>query len=140
MCEQCLVNPLYFGEVLPGWYLIRARRDGDIMKVGDWGMIQCNDPTFVWETTPKMTAEQNEKLYILPEDFENSLYLNAYNGYELVKAAIEVGYNRDEDGYFPQWLYYKLSEFIRNTEPRIEEDSFPNRDDIVPHDYTLGKD
>ena len=45
MCEQCLVNPLYFGEVLPGWYLIRARRDGDIMKVGDWGMIQCNDPT-----------------------------------------------------------------------------------------------
>ena len=29
MCEQCLVNPLYFGEVLPGWYLIRARRDGN---------------------------------------------------------------------------------------------------------------
>lgn len=140
MCEQCIVNPLYFGEVLPGWFLIRARRQGSMMEVGDWGMVQCNDPTFVWSSTPKMTKEEFDGFVYLPEDFEESLYMYVTNGYDLLISAIKVGYNREEHGRFSQWLFWHLSEYIRNTEPTVEEDCFPNLDDTTPHDYSLGKD
>lgn len=57
MCEQCLVNPLFFGEILPNWLLIRARRESDDMEVGEWGLIHhANNPNIVF------------KLYNLPDD------------------------------------------------------------------------
>lgn len=140
MCEQCLVNPLYFGEVLPGWYLIRARRDGNDMKVGEWGMVQCNDPTFTWMTTPKVTKEEYEDMLYLPEDFDEALYMNPINGHNLITSAIEAGYSRKEHGHFSFWLFWYLSEFIRNNEPTTEEDSFPENDNFRAHNYTIWKD
>lgn len=137
MCEQCLVNPLYFGEVLPGWFLIRARRKGNMMEVGDWGMLRCNDPTFVWSTTPKATKEEFDGYIYLPDDFDEALYMYATHGYDLISAGIEIGYNREEHGRFAQWLFWHLSEHIRNTEPTVEDDEFPKRGET---DYTIWKD
>ena len=37
-----------WGEVLPGFYLVRATHKGDSMNVGDWGLVESNDPTFIW--------------------------------------------------------------------------------------------
>lgn len=47
MCDQCLVNPIYFGQPLVGFTLARARRDGcEDWKKGEWGLIEVNDPTY----------------------------------------------------------------------------------------------
>lgn len=53
MCEQCIARTNSWGEVLPGFALIRATADGSIMERGDWGLVQMNDPSFYWPSTPR---------------------------------------------------------------------------------------
>jgi len=157
MCEQCLVNPLYFGEVLPGWFLIRARREGTEMKVGQWGLVECNGPTFVWTTTPKpdptvgltekqerefwasLTEEQKKAEIAREGDFDDALVCNPFTGYKLVKAAMKKGYRRNTHGHLSSWLFHYLGVWIRDHDPEVEDDPFPNNDNYYPHDYTLGK-
>ena len=53
MCEQCVARTNSWGEILPGFALLRATAEGDQMSKGNWGLVQCNDPDFVWGMTPK---------------------------------------------------------------------------------------
>lgn len=154
MCEQCLVNPLMFGEVLPGWYLMRARRKSSMMEVGDWGLVRCNDPDFVWSTSPipdptfGLTDDQinslpdgiTKEFNLRCDKFEEELYVPAYIGYLLVEAGRKVGYNQEEHGAFAYWLFHYLGHHIMITEPDLsEQDPFPDLDKELPHDYSLGK-
>lgn len=152
MCEQCVVNPYYWYDVLPGWTLIRARRKGD-MDVGDFGLVRVNDPSMVWQSTPQEsptwadTAEERDNLFDsidmpkdffqrVPEDFYEGLtQLSTMEAYELVDAAFQKGYDRDFDGQFESWLWDYLGHIIHNVQPQLEEDGLPNLDKGSPHDY-----
>ncbi len=156
MCMQCIVNPLYWYDVLPGWTLIRARRkdDGE-MNVGDWGLVTINDPDFIWKSTPKMdpkfemTEEEEDKFWDQNPDYDSMLpddFLDAFDNssvmtsWELVDAAIKAGYNQEKHGCdVKNWLFHYLACWIRDHEPTVEEDPFPNLDGMVEHNYDLGK-
>ena len=50
MCEQYLARAIDVvdGEFIPGWFLVMATCDGsNVMKRGDYGLGQINDPDFV---------------------------------------------------------------------------------------------
>lgn len=64
MCEQCLAETESWGEPIPGWFLVRATRPGDEMKLGDWGLVWCNDPSYTWSINPRPDIDT---------DFENRL-------------------------------------------------------------------
>ena len=71
MCEQCMAETDLWENVLPGWHLVRANKDGRVMEKGDWGLVIQNDPTFVFETTPikDPTAKMTDKeIDALPKD------------------------------------------------------------------------
>jgi hypothetical protein len=157
MCEQCLVNPLYFGEVIPGWCLIRARRQGSDMEVGDWGLLRMNDPDLIWKSTPQLdptfymtddeeaeywkTHSYKDEAVHAAEDFVDTLWCQPVSlGYDLVSAMMEAGYSRKQHGPVEWWLWQKLAEHIRDTEPTVDEvDPLPGSDDHMPHNYEIGK-
>jgi hypothetical protein len=143
MCTQCLVNPLYFGEVLPGWYLIRARRKGGYMEVGDWGLIRANDPDIIFKTTPMIEpnigSEERIEYRNRVDAFYNELVAPVHISFRLVESAQKQAYNIEEDGHFHIWFFDHLAGYINKTTPETEEDPFPCLDETEPHDYTIGK-
>jgi hypothetical protein len=55
MCEQCSAKTDMYLEgnsVFGDYVLVRATQDGYEMKKDDWGLVQCNDPDFIFATTP----------------------------------------------------------------------------------------
>lgn len=59
MCEQCVAATVMYTlpgagghEVLPGYALVRATKDGWMMRKGDWGLVRMNDPDYWWSKTP----------------------------------------------------------------------------------------
>ena len=153
MCEQCNVNPLYFDDVLPGWTLIRARRQGYDMKVGQWGLLTMNSPDFIWTSTPKpdptwgMSEEEEDKYNkehpgesgCLPEDFTDA-FINLDNVFQLGQACIKAGFDPNGEIKLSYWLWNYLGCWIRDNDPTTSEDAFPDWDNYNPHDYTIGKD
>lgn len=155
MCEQCVVNPYYWYDVLPGWTLIRARRQSDdSMEVGDFGLVRMNDPSMVWTSTPKEplfwsdSAEERDNLFDtvdlpkdywqrVPEDFmEGFLSLSLMEAYQLVDAAFEKGYDKEFDGgRIEDWLWDYFGHVIHTVKPTVEEDGLPALDANTPHDY-----
>lgn len=151
MCEQCMVNPLYFGEVIPGWTLIRARRSNE-MKVGDWGLVQINDPTLVWSSNLTWPEDYDEVLSNPPADFIEALdsahYLEIV---DLTVAALEAGFDSrvasDPETNLPvhsmhldNWLWNRMIEHLKTAEASTDDDPFPHLDAMAEHNYALGKD
>lgn len=145
MCEQCIVDARYFYKkpdetfenefFLPGWCLIQATKDGHIMKVGDWGLLQINNPDFVWEVEPisdptfDMDDDAEEAALKDPEIkkksdlyferlilFQDALFGCAISGWRLVNAAITTGYDKNELGSFASWLFHQLGCWIETHE------------------------
>jgi hypothetical protein len=52
MCLQCLCEAKSYGEVIPGWLLMTSSKGDKNWPLGYWGLVQSNDPTFVWEHRP----------------------------------------------------------------------------------------
>ena len=123
------------GFFLPGWGLFQASRDGYIMKKGDWGLVQCNDPTFVWSVDPVsdptfgMTEADEERelkdpnielktdlFYDRFEEFNNAMQGRVSDGWALMDAAIKAGFN-PEDHFFNYWLFHKLGHWIETHHP-----------------------
>lgn len=161
MCEQCLTWPISFGNPLPGYKLMRARRDGNDWKRGEWGLIQCNDPTFTWKKTPTpsptwgMTDEEEEAaleamgddhpdryraLGLGLGDFEKAFNCSPTQGYELIAAAKKRGYNPKKHGFFTYWFFDYLGEWLKTAKIKDEGDQFPTREEFAPVDLTIGKD
>jgi len=145
MCLQCIVEAENLGLVLPGWYLMRSRKDDPRWPVGHWGLVQSNDPTFVWETTPtpdplhfvpddqwEAWLEQNPKgtpayertMGEHPDDFDKALVCDPALGWELVNASIPFGYDPETSGYFGQWLFSWIG--IRMRDGFLEEPAAPD--------------
>lgn len=149
MCLQCLVAPYYFGEVLPGWILIRARKDDykddpTEMAAGDWGLLRCNDPEIIWNVMP-MLAPQSPK-YGLPagtvdaqaelqrledgedkyfedvKQFEDAIKKNSIDTiYNVMAKGVAAGFNSAENN-FAEWLFNRIADHISVTEPTIDKD------------------
>lgn len=117
MCEQCICDPEYFGEPLPGWYLMRARKDGDLLEIGDWALVQCNDPDVYWTGTPEIdpNSYSDDGDVVYPSDsFLDALYSQHVSvGYNLVNSALTVGYSHGRMS-FCHWLWQHLAEHIRD--------------------------
>jgi len=136
MCDQCVAATVGW-DLFPGWILVRARLDCDSMKAGDWGLLRCNDPDFVWRTPvpgptdPLFGISEEEERAIPGKDprlkeslkwchlarkFEikppkgHGVYVNAY--YELVQGGIQVGYDQNKHGDFSMWLFHQLGELV----------------------------
>lgn len=136
MCEQCTAGVEEHGEFMPGWFLVRAFQDGNEMKKGDWGLVECNDPTVIIPFTPvadpffRMTVEQEEKkredhpetkkqnevfLEQLGE-LDELLCMPPYDGHLLYEGALKAGYTQD-DGSIGCWLLHHLATYIASDHP-----------------------
>ena len=128
MCEQCLADVIVFKEQpFRGWTLMRATKDGHIMKAGQWGVAMGDDPSIVWTNTPIIDPCPDSDIDYGSDDIgawrefdrEVETFRDAINctpnvGYDLVSAAITAGYSRDEDGWLEFWLFDYLAKFIAN--------------------------
>lgn len=159
MCEQCLTWPISFGNPLPGFRLMRARRDGHTWKRGEWALIECNDPTYTWKTTPTPSPiynlsdlEEHKMISALaladtegaeykrcmfhPEEFIEALRSGPEAGFKLVSACYEVGYDKKKHGNLDSWLFDYLGEWLKTAE-MVDEGGLPG---LSPADFTIGKD
>lgn len=147
----CITKPLHYGEVLPGWFLMKATKnaysnldpDGPPWKADQWALCRYDLPEYVWTVNPikdpcfGLTDEEITRLDISTKkfnDFEDSLfafekeiYANRSDpliGYRLVDAAIQAGYNQKIHGFrFLDWLFHYLAVWIESHEG-IPEDDF----------------
>lgn len=139
---------------------MRARRDGNEWMKGEWGLVECNDPTYIWKKTPTpsptwgMTDEEeeaffdqlddNDRLYdrsigLIQGDFIGAFQGSPQDGYNLVKAGITRGYDPDKHGQFEIWFFDYLGEWLK-TAPMVDEgDPFPKREAFSPVDLTIGR-
>lgn len=164
MCEQCLVNPLYWYNVIPGYTLIRAQRDGSFMKAGQWGLVECNDPTYVWDDEPwphptfGMTDDEEDAYWratpggrYAPSSYEEQI--EAFQddisrfaegegapatpemGHKLVEACIKAGWTRERHDRIAEWLWSHLGIIVQIVKPTEEGDPFPHLDTISDTAY-----
>ena len=122
MCEQCLVNPIEYGEVLPGWFLIRATKDGMLMNAGEFGLVQTNSPAFTFSQVPEVEdasiSDGHELLWFAKAGvFESELMKDAsFDEVCLLgKACYDAGYTTDS-GFMYMWLFNHLGEIINKME------------------------
>lgn len=140
MCQQCTTDAMNYGEVMPDWFLMRAQKDGNTWKAGQWGLVSCNDPSFTWTSTPTpnpafgLDDEAEEALWRanehneigrrivsteMPEDFKAAFAeMSPLMGYDLVRAAMERGYDPKTSGDLHWWLYDWFGEFLKTAVPR----------------------
>lgn len=128
MCLQCVTKAVSYGEVFPGFHLMKAMNtdypDNPTWKEGQWGLVECNDPS-IYFTKPFMKD--------VPEDDSNDVFLNfletgqetdqdilAVNdpriAYRLIAGAITKGYDPKEDGMFGCWLTDYLAKYLETAQ------------------------
>ena len=134
MCDQCLTNPIYFGDPLQGVTLARARRDCEDWKQREWGLIWVNDPSFIWTSTP---VYEEDRLSV-PEDFREALVNYAEIGWQLGNACVSAGWDPNEAS-LSAWLFNHLAKFIEKAEIQTYDDPFPHLEDCSPSDLSIGK-
>lgn len=116
MCEQCVTEARDHGEVLPGWKLVRASRDGNIMKADQWGLVSGNDPDFCWSATPRPEPPEGSPEWGAwsqeAREFEAALVADPPTGYLLYSAARQAGYVPESGARFGFWLFRKMGEHL----------------------------
>src|SRR5581483_2364777 len=140
MCEQCMAETKTYGEVLPRWWLVQATKNGHEMKAGDFGLVVCNDPDYIW---PENLAPRKDPSFgMTDEEFDNmtdetgvawdefndyveqfSKYLNSdpLTGWMLVNAAKEAGWSRETHGFLTGWLFHRMAVVIERNPTADEE-------------------
>jgi hypothetical protein len=132
---QCLAESYGICEILKGWFLVRAQKDYEDedfpWKAGELALGRCNDPDFIFSCEPikdpifYMTKEQEDNYYnnlsskeekLIDDIYKklvllnNSLSCHPRVGYNLMSAAINAGYKKQED--FDFWLLQKMAEAV----------------------------
>jgi len=144
MCEQCTAQTKTYGEVLPHWWLVQATKDGNEMKAGDFGLVQCNDPDYIWpenlaprkdpafgftdEQFDNMTEETGQEWDDFQEYVEKlGKHFNSdpMTGYYLVESAKTAGWKPEEYRFLMGWLSHRMAVAIERN-PTADE-SISNR-------------
>ena len=133
MCEQCCAETETYLEPFPGWWLVRATKDGMMMAKDQWGLVESNDPSFFWTVTPEknpmygMDEESipdsdpiwdsfdswTEKVYVFMEQFDKSGEHNSVmSSWHLVDAAKKKGFSPEKSGDFYFWLFDYLARYL----------------------------
>lgn len=133
MCEQCCASTICIGELVPGWFLVLATKDGAVMKAGNYGLLRINDPDFIFTVKPvkdKFYHLSDEEINHLPlVDFlsntrklgevhysiYDSLKCSPEIGYKLYCSCIKTGYKEDDDT-LEYWLINKMGQMIEEWE------------------------
>jgi hypothetical protein len=109
---------------------MRARRSGGDWLKGEWALIECNDPTFTWWTTPVFGVESTD-------EFHETFNCDPRTGHTFFEACLKAGYTKGE--WFTEWLYNYLAEWIDNAEITDEGDPFPYLEETRPSDLSIEK-
>lgn len=146
MCDQCVGACITFGEIVPGWFLIQARRDAFSIKKDQYGLVECNDPDFVWNVKPledplkNLTDDQIDELdekdpiwkewkkfVQVEQSIGKILKSNIETGYSLYKACLEGGYNPDKHGHNVScWLTDQMAVLLNSGKVIETNDGVPS--------------
>lgn len=133
VCRTCFPDATVYGEVVPGYALVRfGPRCGDGVRPGaGYGLIvDLHDVLCSWSEEPVGTGYGDDDDWkTLPEDdprharedmhldfgdyFLVALQLDAVAGHLLVKSCLEAGYERGKSGMLTCWLANRMAELIR---------------------------
>lgn len=136
MCTQCVVNPIYYGEIAPGWFLMRARKDEggtEGMRVGEWGLVECNDPTIVFDVTPVVYDNPDQTWEAYGKFYYNFMFAPSvghkfYTAMGQVKIPFRVKRQWVKNSVygFEQQFYFYLADFIKTA--TLDYDGDPHCD------------
>jgi hypothetical protein len=111
MCLQCETEAVNLGEIVPGYVLMQARKDHPDWPVGWFGVVDINDPTFVFQWTPVCDPyfgrDDEAFLLCLDEVIEAGCKASIFEAYRFVEACVKVGFDPEEGG-FEAWLVHKM--------------------------------
>jgi hypothetical protein len=111
-------------KVIGNFFLVRATQDGSMMKTGEFGLLRCNDPDFIFKQMPEVDPdpegeiEDNDHFFEWMEKAQNfreqllELDAGLKASYDLVKGCYDAGY-KDEDGCLEYWLFNYLAQFVK---------------------------
>jgi len=110
MCEVCrAVCETWETQIVPNWNIVRATTNGDIMRAGQFALTNL-------EYTDLVIFE--EITHIMPNDFFDNLKLRPERGFDLVKSAIESGWDPSGDKEsLPLFLWNRIKEIVANEQP-----------------------
>jgi len=132
MCEQCSAEVDEFGHPLPGWMLCQATKNGGgqsfNMKKGQWGLVESNDPSFIWDIKPRIDPtegftdaeldkkgkefwDESNKWIDEATAFGKALVGGPEEGWTLYEAALKAGYTKDK-GAVCFWLFDFLGRWL----------------------------
>jgi hypothetical protein len=145
MCEQCVAKTVYYigkdtNEVLPGYILVRATKNGSYMKKGNWGLVRYDNPDFIWSITPvcdPSSGLSDEQIDALPKEVDKQ-----YEQYEkavknlrkslnkgcfdhcvsLGEAMKKSGWKPEKDGFGPYWLCHYIGQFLKTATVKEEQE------------------
>lgn len=126
MCLQCIANAKVIKQdVLPGFSLMQATAEAEGWKKDSFGLVECNDPTFVFDgplvldPTAGMTEDDLDWQPEMPDGYEEyeagaqrleaALKCDPVTGHRLVQACMQVGYHPKEHGILGYWLLNYLA-------------------------------
>jgi len=127
MCEQCTTKAeMVVENVVPGFHLMVATQGSEHWKQGWYGLVEQNDPSFVFEgplfqdpthgwsddAINAMSDEAQtglERFHNRVEEFEDALETDPMTGYRLVSACMQAGYLPREDGSVQYWLMHLMA-------------------------------
>lgn len=122
---------------------MRARREGGEMAVGDWGLVECNDPSPVFTVTPYLGDDTTPHKAM--DKFSDELYCDPVTGHRLYTAFMSVKMSwrvkrkfvKHSAFRFDDRLFIYLADWIEHADPTFDADPFPHLDQHFPHDYTF---
>jgi hypothetical protein len=134
---------MLYENILPGYFLVKGTVEvKDEWPKGWYGLVQCNDPDFIWEEkmTPdplygmtdekfndcsEKTWEKSKKwmkiLGSIEEDFRE-YQADPMTSYQFVSACIKAGYKPKRDGFnvmswFVNYVGQKMKQKNKKREP-----------------------
>jgi len=115
MCQICETDAENYGEILPGWFLYKAKKDSEFcgryeVSANEWFLsaVSTGDGTVIWKD-----EDEKESINL----FNNGTYGQIHSitwcepeqGYSLVLSAMKMGFNPKSN--FNLWFLEKLIEF-----------------------------
>ncbi len=106
MCEQCVANAHVWIDILPGWWLVRAHKDGNEMKAGQWGLLHCNDPSLILTTDPRTNEHDRRCASEVFTGIRGQVPSHVW--FKILDAAKSVGYDKEQQPILEYWLIARI--------------------------------